>query len=158
MEDLGYPLNVVELIGNIYTNSTTSFHGNHFGTTLPIQINRSTIQGDTISPYLFIIFLDPLLIWLEKDNIGYHLKTSTTTCNTLTYADDLAILTDNIAHIQAQICKLQKFYQLHCIAKTTLPTFELHSFLLSFKNSSSFTVFDANGSGFFQVVDEYFDV
>ena len=52
MEDLGYPRDAVELKDNIYTNSTTSFHGNHFGTTLPVQINRGTIQGDTLSPYL----------------------------------------------------------------------------------------------------------
>lgn len=30
MEDLG-PHDTIELIGNIYTNSTTSFHGGHFG-------------------------------------------------------------------------------------------------------------------------------
>ena len=33
MEDLSYPLDAVEIIGNIYTNSTTSFMGSHFGTT-----------------------------------------------------------------------------------------------------------------------------
>ena len=53
MKDLGYPQDAVELIGNIYTNSTTSFHGNNFGTTLLLQINKDTIQGDTFSPYLF---------------------------------------------------------------------------------------------------------
>lgn len=30
MKDLGYPHDTIELIGNIYTNSTTSFHGSHF--------------------------------------------------------------------------------------------------------------------------------
>ena len=29
MKDLGYPQDVVELISNNHTNSTTSFHGNH---------------------------------------------------------------------------------------------------------------------------------
>ena len=56
MKDLGYPRDAVELIGNIYTNSTTSFQGNHFGTTPPIHINRGTIQGDILSPYIFLIF------------------------------------------------------------------------------------------------------
>ena len=44
MEDLGYSRDAVELIGNIYTNSTTSFKGNHFGKTPPMHINRGTIQ------------------------------------------------------------------------------------------------------------------
>ena len=109
MKDLGYLRDTVELISNIYMNSMTSFHGNHFGTTPPIQINKGTIQGGTLSPYLFIIFLNPLLWWLEKNNIGYYFKTSSTTCNTISYTDNLAILTNNITHIQPQIRKLQKF-------------------------------------------------
>ena len=111
MEDLGYPLDAVEIVGNIYTDSTTAFTGSHFGTTLPINISRATIQGDTLSPYLFIIFLEPLLRWLEKNNLGYHFNTSTATCTTTAYADDLAIITDNIRHIQPQITKLHKYAQ-----------------------------------------------
>ena len=111
MEDLGYPLDAVEIVGNIYTDSTTSFTGSHFGTTLPINISRGTIQGDTLSPYLFIMFLEPLLRWLEKNNMGYHFNTSKATCTTTAYADDLAIITDNIKHIQPQVTKFQKFAQ-----------------------------------------------
>ena len=109
MEDLGFPKDAVEIVGNIYHNSTTSFTGNHFGTTPPITISRGTIQGDTLSPYLFIIFLEPLLRWLEKDDLGYHFNTSPSACTTTAYADDLAIITDNIKHLQPQILKLQKF-------------------------------------------------
>ena len=109
MEDLGYPTDAIEIIGNIYKDSTTSFTGSHFGTTPPINISRGTIQGDTLSPYLFIIFLEPLLRWLEKDNKGYHFSTSLSSCTTSAYADDLAILSDTIHNIQPQITKLQKF-------------------------------------------------
>lgn len=47
MEDLGYAKDVLELIGNIYTKSTTSFHDNHFGAKSPIKISKCTIQSDT---------------------------------------------------------------------------------------------------------------
>ena len=57
MKDFGYPTDVVNLILNIYSQSSTIFLGEHFGKTLPITIQRGTIQGDTLSPYLFIIFL-----------------------------------------------------------------------------------------------------
>jgi hypothetical protein len=57
MKDFSYPLDVVEIVGNIYKNSTTSFMNNLFGTTFPIEISWGTIRGDTLSPYLFIIFL-----------------------------------------------------------------------------------------------------
>ena len=109
MEDLGYPLDAVEIVGNIYENSSISFTGSHFGTTFPIKISRGTIQGDTLSSYLFIIFLEPLLRWLEKDEAGYHFKTSPSTYTTTAYADDLAILTDDIQKIQPQITKLQQY-------------------------------------------------
>lgn len=65
----------IELISNMHINSTTSFHKSHFGATPPIQISCGTIQGDTLSPCLFIIFLNPLLRWLEKNNMGYHFNT-----------------------------------------------------------------------------------
>ena len=42
VEDLGYPRDVVELIGNIYTKSTTSFQGNHFITTPLVQVMASS--------------------------------------------------------------------------------------------------------------------
>jgi hypothetical protein len=65
MANLGYPQDAINLIGNIYSNSSTRFFGTHFGKTKLVHIQRRTIQGDTLSPYLFIIFLEPLLRWLE---------------------------------------------------------------------------------------------
>ena len=113
MEDLGYPLDAVEVVGNIYTDSTTSFTNSHFGTTPPINISRGTIQGDTLSPYLLIIFLEPLLRWLEKNNMGYHFNTSKATCTTTVYTDDLAIITDNIKHIQPQVTNSKNLHNDH---------------------------------------------
>ena len=57
MKDLGYPEDVVKLVANIYSQSNTIFIGEHFGQTPKIPIQRGTIQGDTLSPYLFIIFI-----------------------------------------------------------------------------------------------------
>ena len=61
MIDIGYPLDTIELVGNFYAKSTTSFLNAHFTTTTPNQINCGTIQGDTLNPHLFITFLEPLL-------------------------------------------------------------------------------------------------
>jgi hypothetical protein len=41
--DLGYPLNVVQLVENIYSHSTTIFSREYFGKTPPIHIQRGTI-------------------------------------------------------------------------------------------------------------------
>lgn len=61
MKDLGYLEDVVTLIGNIYSYSGIIFTGEHFEKTNAIPIQRGTIQGDTLNPYLFLIFLEPLL-------------------------------------------------------------------------------------------------
>jgi hypothetical protein len=70
MSELEYPQDAINLIGIIYSNSSTIFTRTHFGKTKPVHIQRGTIQGDTLSPYLFIISLEPLLRWLERGNYG----------------------------------------------------------------------------------------
>jgi hypothetical protein len=109
MADLGYPQDAINLIGNIYSNTCTRFFGIHFGETKPIHIQRGTIQGNILSPYLFIVFLEPLLRWLEQGNLGYKLNTSQYTINSAAYADDLAIITSDIKFIQPQLNKIDKF-------------------------------------------------
>jgi hypothetical protein len=109
MTDLGYPDDVIHLIGNIYSQSTTKFTGAHFGETKPIHIQRGTIQGDTLSPYLFIIFIEPLLRWFQRGSNGYKFKTSDATINSAAFADDLVALTHTLPSIQNQLYKLNKF-------------------------------------------------
>ena len=108
-KDLGYPEDVVSLIGNIYSSSNTIFTGKHFEQTKLIPIQRGTIQDDTLSPYLFLIFLEPLLRWLQRGNNGYTFGTSKLTISSAAYADDLAPITNNLQTIQTQLHKLDKY-------------------------------------------------
>ena len=109
IKDLGYPVDAVTLIGNIYANSHTIFTGEHFRKTDPIPIQRGTIQGDTLSPYIFLIFLEPLLRWLQRGKNGYTFGTSKLTINSAAYADDLAAITSNLQSIKNQLNKLDKY-------------------------------------------------
>jgi hypothetical protein len=108
MKDLEYPLDAVTRYGNIYVQSTTIFTGAHFSKTKPIPIERGTIQGDTLSPYLFLIFLEPLLIWLQRGKNGYTFGTSKLTISSAAYADDLAAIINNLKSLQTQLNKLDK--------------------------------------------------
>ena len=109
MKDLGYPTDSINLIGNIYSQSSTIFTGEHFGKTLPIPIQRGTIQGDTLSPYFFIIFLEPLLRWLQQGNNGYTFGTSKVKISSAAYADDLATIASKIETLQTQLNKIDKY-------------------------------------------------
>jgi hypothetical protein len=111
MKDLGYPEDAINLIGNIYSQFTTTFIGEHVGKTQPIPIQRGTIQGDTLSPYLFTIFLEPLLRWLQQGNNGYTFGTSKVKISSATYADDLATIANKLKSLQTQLNKLDRFYE-----------------------------------------------
>jgi hypothetical protein len=109
MANLGYPQDAINLIGNIYKHSSTSFFGTYFGKTNLVHIQCRTIQDNTLSPYFFIILLELLLRWLEHDEHVYSFKTSKSTIRSTAYANNLAILINNINSIQPQINKTDKF-------------------------------------------------
>ena len=111
MANLGYPEDAITIIGNIYSESYTKIIGSHFDPTQPIPIQRGTIQGDTLSSYLFILFLESLLRWLACDNHGYNFKTSKNAISLAAYADDFVIISSNNAHIQPQLEKIDKLCQ-----------------------------------------------
>ena len=109
MKIFGYPSDVIHLIGNIYSQSSTIFYGEHFGKTLLIPIQRGTIQRDILSPYLFIIFLESLLRLLQQGDNGYTFRTSKVQISSATYADDLTTIANKLKSLQAQLNKLDKF-------------------------------------------------
>ena len=109
MKDLGYPNDAINLIRNIYSQSNTTFIGEQFGKTQPIPIQSRTIPEDTLSPYIFIIFLEPLLRWLQQGNNGYTFGISKVKISSVTYADDLAAIAKKLKLLQTQLYKLDKF-------------------------------------------------
>lgn len=109
MEDLDYPLDAVEFIETIYSNSSTTFSGNTFGHIKSINIQRCTIYGDTLSPYLFLIFLASLLRWLKRENLGYSFLIFEAKVSSVAHANDLGLLINILTSILAQIIKINKF-------------------------------------------------
>ena len=70
MRDLGFTQDAIQVVQNLYTDATTKIRLPYVETDA-IRIDRGTIQGDTLSPFLFIIFLEPLLRWLQSGGRGY---------------------------------------------------------------------------------------
>ena len=66
----------------------------------PIELGTGTVQGDILSPSLFVIFIEPLLRWLQSGRRGYRHKCLLNTpedehkTSNLAYADDLAVTFD----------------------------------------------------------------
>lgn len=117
MRALGFPEDALSVIGNLYTGATSSVKVGCHGRTQPIEIGRGTIQGDSLSPFLFLLFLEPLLRWLQQGNRGYSYGCLTEQenlrCNNAAeaFADDLAIPTDDIRQLDIQFAKLLAYVE-----------------------------------------------
>jgi hypothetical protein len=137
MYDLGFPTDAIEVVKNLYSNATTYIH-TPYGNTPPIKMERGTIQGDSLSPFLFILYLEPLLRWLRVGARGYVPRTfaNETPLHQLqhhtpdiTYADDLNLLTTCPKQLQAQAYKVTQFANwgcLHVNSSKTLATGARH--------------------------------
>jgi len=72
MRDYGFQDSYIATCQQLYSDSHTYYMIIH-GNTIPILIQRGTLQGDTLSPFLFTIFMEPLLRWLSVGSRGYQL-------------------------------------------------------------------------------------
>ena len=77
-DDLGFPTDAIEAVKHLYTQASTQIRLPSGGSTDPIPVERGTIQGETLSPFLFLLYLEPLLRWLHV-GIIMHVLTHTTT-------------------------------------------------------------------------------
>jgi len=81
-----------------------------------ISIKRGTLQRDTLSPFLFTIFMKPLLRWLAVGSRGYSLSyqphqstTANITYDDHGYVDDVSITAGTIQNLIMQLKKLHLF-------------------------------------------------
>ena len=125
MYDLGFPTDAVEAVKHLYTQASTQIRLPSGGSTDPIPVERGTIQGDTLSPFLFLLYLEPLLRWLHvgrgynhacadlHDHSGsldslQHMHLNNTLSNGA-FADDLICLSGSLRNLHIQADKLTRF-------------------------------------------------
>ena len=115
IRDLAFPECYINTREQLYKVSGTYYMTPH-GNTPIIPIHRGTLQGDTLSPFLFTIFMEPLLRWLSVGSRGYKPTHQTEqpngtymTYDDLGYADDISITTITIANLQIKIKELHIF-------------------------------------------------
>jgi ribonuclease HI len=110
MTALGYPPSLVHIVRQAYATSSTQYRTPH-GDTPPMQVGRGTIQGDSLSPILFAIYIEPLLRWLRSGSRVCHLSPSDDShaIDNLTYADDLCVLSPTLADARIQAAKISKY-------------------------------------------------
>lgn len=96
LEKFGFSVTIIENIFNLFFDNSIQVNVNgHF--TSDIQQSRGLRQGDPLSPILFNLALEPLLLAIQQDeNIkGYEYTSSTGAreeIKTLAYADDICVM------------------------------------------------------------------
>eukprot|EP00983_Pelagomonas_calceolata_P033552 1050190-Pelagomonas_calceolata.AAC.1 len=72
MYNLGFHTDAVDTVKTPYENATTQGRSPSGGSTKQIPVERGTIQGDTLSPFIFLLYMEPLLRWLHVGGRGYQ--------------------------------------------------------------------------------------
>jgi hypothetical protein len=141
--DLGFPECYINTCEQLYQVSGTYYMTPH-GNTPTILIHLGTLKGDTLSPFLFTIFMEPLLRWLSIDSRGYkptH-QLQTPTCTYMSYvdhgyADDISITTRTLENLQIQIKKLHLFISKYICLELETSKCEATGALLRYGNPMS---------------------
>ena len=118
---LGVPQDAIEVVGNLYSGASTRLRV-PAGLTDPVAILRGTIQGDSLSPLLFLLYLEPLLQWLSVDADGYlpGCATDSAACSLPpldrperasygAYADDLVLFSSTLPGLRRMVAKLDAY-------------------------------------------------
>ena len=114
MHDMGFPAVAIDNVKGIYSTANTKIL-TPYGPTVPIPIDRGTIQGDTLSPFMFLVFMEPLLRWLHCGGRGYKFGCLSEEdkilhqCSSPAYADDLLCITHNTQDLKVQAHKITQF-------------------------------------------------
>jgi hypothetical protein len=112
---LGLPQDAIEVVGNLYPGANEDVEPMHikvrtpYGETGEIGVRRGTIQGDTLSPLLFLFYIEPLLRWLNTGDNGYKHGLSAVRTSAPAFADDLALVTGKVPNMCAQLGKVELF-------------------------------------------------
>lgn len=119
MYDLGFPTDAIDVVRNLYDRANTTFQ-TPGGATGAVPIDRGTIQGEGLSPFLFALYPEPLLRWLHVGERGYVQKCLTRKggaagpvlqdhISSCTYADDLNLLAEKPDDLQRQSDKVTAY-------------------------------------------------
>jgi hypothetical protein len=82
------------------------------------KIRRGIFQGDSLSPLLFIMALNPLSHNLRKQNLGYQMEArnkDSPKVSHLLYMDDLKLYAPNEDHLKRQVHLVAEFTQDICM-------------------------------------------
>jgi hypothetical protein len=90
------PEEIIERIMELYKDNKANIFTPHGITENTINIDNGVKQGDTLSPLLFILFINPLLTKLRESKLGYKFgREEKIKIPNITYSDDNTLITSS---------------------------------------------------------------
>jgi hypothetical protein len=105
---LGIPEDFISIVANLYKGAHTTFE-TPYGKTRQIPVLRGTLQGDPLSPLLFLLMVEPLIRWLKSLQKGYTLTSNKLNLASKWYADDATLIAHNVSDLNTQLDVVNTF-------------------------------------------------
>jgi hypothetical protein len=105
---LGIPEDFIFIVANLYKGAHTTFEI-PYDKTRQIPVLRGTLQGDPLSPLLFLLMVEPLIRWLESLLKGYTLTSNKLNLSTKWYADNVTLVAHNVTDLNTQVEAVDTF-------------------------------------------------
>jgi hypothetical protein len=117
IERLRIPKRFIDLTLEFFSNRTNQII-TAFGNTDPYDVQMGIDQGEVLSPLLWVIYLDPLLTVLNRENIDpYRIDADNSipvsSISTLGYMDDTNLLSSSTQGLMHMLSIAQEFYSLN---------------------------------------------
>ena len=130
----GVPEKLVSFITNAYQGSSATVLTG-LGPSPDFSIHNGLRQGCTVSPVLFLIWIQPLLDWLESQSLGYTMSKSElkspycsedVSVSILAFADDLKLFAPSDSNLQALLSCVNSFLEDSCMKVNPLSQLLIH--------------------------------
>lgn len=106
---IGFPDQLVRILVFIYS-ITYVYIRTATGLTKPIKVKKGVLQGESLSPYLFNLYINDIeKVFDNMESTGIRVN-NTRTVHILMYADDMAVVTSDPISLQRKINKLGSYF------------------------------------------------
>src|SRR4051812_6569966 len=117
MERLKIPKRFIDLTLEFFSDRTNKII-TAYGNTDPYEVQMGIDQGEVLSPLLWVIYLDPLLTVLNRENIAPYCidadnSIPVSSISTLGYMDDTNLLSSSTQGLTHMLSIAQEFYSLN---------------------------------------------
>jgi exonuclease III len=112
MEHYRVPKEIISIIKSIYQDNTGDLHTPIGKGEQPIQFKSGIKQGCGLSPFLWVIFINPLLTKLRRSGIGFRFAgKEDIVINNVTFVDDINLIAESEEDAQRLLEICQEFME-----------------------------------------------